>query len=155
MRLRNSAKAVIVSDGRLLVQRNESPSDPEGHWMLLPGGGQRPGETLHDTLVREVREETGYDVEVGPLLWLREYVGRNHEFAHFNAEEHQIEYMFAATVVGGDGRPSEADRWQVDVVWLPAEDITGARLYPMSMRPVFAAYAAGEAAGEVYRGDVN
>ncbi len=155
LRLRNSAKAVIVSDGRLLVTDNRSPQDPEGRWLLLPGGGQRPGETLHEALRREVVEETGYEVAVGPLLWIREYIGSNHEFDLFDAGEHQIEFMFAADIVGGRGEPLEQDRWQVGVEWLSADEIPGARLFPRAMRPAIAAHVAGTAGGPVYHGDVN
>jgi ADP-ribose pyrophosphatase YjhB (NUDIX family) len=155
LRLRNSAKAVIVRDGCLLVTDNRSPQDPEGRWLLLPGGGQRPGETLHEALHREVAEETGYEVAVGPLLWIREYIGSNHEFALFDAGEHQIEFMFAAEIVGGSGEPHEQDRWQVGVAWLSAGEIPGARLFPRAMRPAIAAHVAGTAGSPVYQGDVN
>jgi ADP-ribose pyrophosphatase YjhB (NUDIX family) len=53
---RNSAKAIIVREGRLLVTRN---SDPEGDWYILPGGGQNHSEPLHATLRRECLEEIG------------------------------------------------------------------------------------------------
>ena len=155
LRLRNSAKAVIVRDGRLLVTDNRSPDDPEGRWLLLPGGGQRPGETLSETLCREVLEETGFEVAVGPLLWIREYIGSHHEFALYDAGEHQIEFMFSAEIVGGDGRPVEPDAWQVGVAWLSAGEIPDARLFPRSMRPVIATHVAGLGDGDVYHGDVN
>jgi 8-oxo-dGTP diphosphatase len=154
-RLRNSAKAVIVADGRLLVTDNRSPTDPEGRWLLLPGGGQHPGETLHDALRREVVEETGFEVAVGPLLWIREYIGAHHEFALYASDEHQIEFMFAAEIVGGDGNPIEHDRWQVGTAWLDAHDIPGSRLFPRALRPAIAAHVAGSASGPVYHGDVN
>ena len=155
LRLRNSAKAVVVRDGCLLVQRNSSPQDPEGDWMLLPGGGQEPGEPLVDTVRREVFEETGFEIVVGPLLWIREYIGAHHEFAHFNSEEHQIEFMFGATIVGGGGTPTVADTWQVGVDWLTADQVRTARLYPMSLREVFAAYVESSESAPVYHGDVN
>ncbi|MEI6043322.1 MAG: NUDIX domain-containing protein [Chloroflexota bacterium] len=37
------------------------------HWYL-PGGGLNKGETLVETLRREVREETGLEIEVGPVV---------------------------------------------------------------------------------------
>ena len=54
------AGAVIDDSGRLLaIQREDN-----GHWEP-PGGLVEPGESLIDTLVREVLEETGVHVEPG------------------------------------------------------------------------------------------
>ncbi len=56
------AGAVVRQDGRLLaIQREDN-----GHWEP-PGGLVEPGESLTDTLVREVLEETGVHVAPGPL----------------------------------------------------------------------------------------
>jgi 8-oxo-dGTP diphosphatase len=57
-----SIKGVVIDDGRVLLLLNE-----RGEWDL-PGGRPDPGEDHRAALVREVREEAGYDVEVGALL---------------------------------------------------------------------------------------
>jgi 8-oxo-dGTP pyrophosphatase MutT (NUDIX family) len=57
-----SIKGVVVHDGRVLLLLNE-----RGEWDL-PGGRPDPGEDHHAALTREVREETGLDVEVGAAL---------------------------------------------------------------------------------------
>jgi mutator protein MutT len=58
--------AVIVDDGKVvLVKRRYEPL--AGRWSL-PGGTLEVGETLKAAVIREMREETGLDVEVGPLL---------------------------------------------------------------------------------------
>lgn len=59
--------AVIERDGAFLMTRRASGSHLEGTWEF-PGGKQEPGESLEQSLVREIREELGCGVEVGPVL---------------------------------------------------------------------------------------
>ncbi len=58
---RVAAYAVIEQQGRLLLSWFNGS---EQLWTL-PGGGVEWGETLHEGLIREVYEETGYRVEIG------------------------------------------------------------------------------------------
>jgi 8-oxo-dGTP diphosphatase len=58
--------AVIMSDGKIvLIRRRFEPL--AGRWSL-PGGMLELGETLEVGVAREMREETGLDVEVGPVI---------------------------------------------------------------------------------------
>ncbi len=58
--------AVIVQDGKvLLVKRKHEPL--AGQWSL-PGGAVEVGETLEACLTREMLEETGLEVRVGPVI---------------------------------------------------------------------------------------
>ncbi|GAJ98969.1 MutT/Nudix family protein [Geomicrobium sp. JCM 19055] len=59
MKIRNSAKAIIIDDNCVLLTKNE---DRDGYFYLFPGGGQEHGETLQQTLIRECREEVGKKV---------------------------------------------------------------------------------------------
>lgn len=63
------------ADGRyLLVMRSAAPET--GRWTL-PGGKVEPGESLHEALVREVREETGLWVRVGVEVGVLERAAPN------------------------------------------------------------------------------
>jgi mutator protein MutT len=58
--------AVIVHRGRVvLVRRRQEPL--AGQWSL-PGGAVELGETLEACVAREMLEETGLEVEVGPVI---------------------------------------------------------------------------------------
>jgi ADP-ribose pyrophosphatase YjhB (NUDIX family) len=58
--------AVILREGRVLIVRRANPP-LQGQWSI-PGGALDLGEKLRDGVAREVREETGLEVEVGPVL---------------------------------------------------------------------------------------
>jgi 8-oxo-dGTP diphosphatase len=58
--------AVILRDGQVvIVKRRYEPL--AGRWSL-PGGTLELGETLEAGVIREMREETGLDVDVGPVI---------------------------------------------------------------------------------------
>lgn len=68
--------AIVVNQGRLLmIKRGHEPHT--GLWSI-PGGRVEPGEYLADAVAREVKEETGLDVEVGGLLGILEVPGDPH-----------------------------------------------------------------------------
>ena len=57
---------IIVHEGRVvLVKRRFEPL--AGQWSI-PGGAVETGETLEACLIREMGEETGFVVEVGPVV---------------------------------------------------------------------------------------
>src|SRR5688500_5122957 len=117
VRVRTAAKAVIIRDGHLLAIKCHGH---EGLFYILPGGGQDPGEDLHAALQRECLEEIGVGVDIGQLLYVRDYIGRNHEFIEQEGHVHALELMFACTLRGepaqGGSRP---DDYQTGVEWLP------------------------------------
>jgi 8-oxo-dGTP diphosphatase len=67
--------AIVIDKGALLlVKRDREPA--RGEWSL-PGGRVEVGETLREALVREVREETGIDIDVDGLIGVAERVVRD------------------------------------------------------------------------------
>jgi 8-oxo-dGTP diphosphatase len=76
--IRSAARAVIICNGCLLATKMR---DQRGVYYILPGGGQQPGETMEDAVKRECLEEVGLKVSVLQLLYVREYIGKNHTFS--------------------------------------------------------------------------
>lgn len=56
---------IVVDDKVVLIRRRFEPM--KGHWSL-PGGAVELGETLEECVAREMQEETGLEVEVGPVI---------------------------------------------------------------------------------------
>ena len=67
-----AASGVVINErGEILLHRR---SDNE-YWSI-PGGAMEPGETIRQTAVREIREETGIEVEADRLVVI--YSDPNH-----------------------------------------------------------------------------
>ena len=137
----------------MLLTRNR---DAQGDFYLLPGGGQKMGETLHETVIRETAEETGWLVRPGRLLLVRDYIGANHQFAGEDGDVHQVELMFAAELRGRlkDWEPHR-DAWQTGSEWLPLERLGGVRVYPAALADLLPRLEREGYKGPAYLGDVN
>ena len=91
--------AVVIVEGRvLLAQRGSDPG--HGTWSI-PGGMVELGETLRDAVVREVREETGLEVEPGPVIEVLDRIIRD---ARGNPQYHYVLVDFLCTTVNGTPR---------------------------------------------------
>lgn len=103
------AVGLIARRGRLLIARRPERAMLGGLWEF-PGGKRRPGETLTETVRREVREETGLDVTVGA----KRAVIR-HDYSHFRL----ILHAFDCHASPGRARPLAADA----VRWIPFDQL--------------------------------
>ena len=149
--IRNSAKAIIIRNEYLLTVKNY---DAAGEWYLLPGGGQNLGETLEEALRRECIEEIGIAISVGRLRYIREYIDKNHEFSAHDGDAHQVEFMFECDF--DDTQQLELgtnpDAYQVDIAWLPINEIHKYRIYPKLLRDLLLSEVDND---DTYLGDVN
>jgi 8-oxo-dGTP diphosphatase len=98
-----TSTAIIPFDKNkiLLIKRNTIPF--KGYWAL-PGGRMDPGETIEQTIVREVKEETGLDVAI--VRKIGEYVEKGVK------DEVEYEYYptcFLVKPVGGDIKKQEGE----------------------------------------------
>lgn len=136
MAIRNSSKALLVSEGRILVNRCVSRTGDI--YYDLPGGGQHDFETMEEALVREVLEETGYHVRVLRFVALAEEI--NDYMLHDPAMEayreyaHRAVHIFLAELTGERReKPTEADFQQEESLWLPVREADGLMLFPVQI----------------------
>lgn len=101
LRLGCSAAIFDASGQRVLLMQRED----NGQWCL-PSGGMDPGESVSETIVREVREETG--LEVGVLGLVGVYSSPHVLVQYADGNRFQIVSLcFAAEVLGGELRTTD------------------------------------------------
>ena len=112
--------ALVFENGRvLLVERGQEPLKG---WWSLPGGILETGERLEEGVRREVREETGLDVEV---LGLFEVFERILPDSGGRTEYHYVLLDYLCRPAGGKLRPaSDASR----VMWVSRDELGDYRI---------------------------
>jgi 8-oxo-dGTP diphosphatase len=113
MPTRPAAYAVVVDGDRILLSVGT-----DGSGWQLPGGGMEDGESAEQNVIREVREETGLDVELDGLLGV--------DVRYITAEERisgtgplrSLRIVYRAHVVGGE-LTAEVDGTTSGADWVP------------------------------------
>lgn len=125
---RLGAYAVVVREGHVLLALWNEPEIPT--WTL-PGGGVELHEALEDGAVREVREETGYDVALGRLLGVDIRVTPpERRFVASDRWQKNVRVVFEATVTGGE-LAAEVDGTTDEARWIPLADVPGLPREPL------------------------
>ncbi len=121
-RLVPAASTVVVdSEGGLLMAKRT-----DNELWTIPGGGMKPGETIAEAAVREVKEETGIDVEVVALIGI--YTNPQHVVEYSDAEvRQQFSVCFACRPMSGT--PATSDETS-EVGYFTPDEIEGMDVHP-------------------------
>lgn len=124
---RVGVSAVIVRDDAILLVAFD---DENGYHFNLPGGGVEPGESLHEALKWEVREETDAEVEIGRLLLVGEYVPARHNNKY--GPKPTLRFFFECRLTSNSEPrlPATPDPNEVDVCWVVLTAFANAPLLP-------------------------
>jgi 8-oxo-dGTP diphosphatase len=125
--LRVAAYGVVVDGDRMLL----------AHWVeggmrawTLPGGGIDPGEDPADAVVREVAEETGYDVVVDELLGIESVVvPAEQRLVAGEPAQHQLRIIYRVHIVGGSLR-DEVGGTTDTAAWFALDDVESLERVP-------------------------
>ena len=131
---RVAAYAVIVDDSggadgadgaggteRILLTWYNGEGSHDPGWSL-PGGGVDYDETLEQAVVREVREEAGYDVVVGAPMTTQAWGHRNGT-SRSDKPYKAVKVLFAATITGGELGTLEVGGSTDFAEWVPLADL--------------------------------
>lgn len=121
MAIRQRVSLYFVQDDRLLLMYRWKNGRS---FHVLPGGGVEPGETLLEAALREAKEETNYDIVLGPRLWVREFGETHREYAYLVTE------FSGKLALGGPELARQAPDNQHIFQWIPLEEIPELDLYP-------------------------
>lgn len=125
--IRVRAGGIIIKDNAiLLVEFN----DEKGLHYNFPAGGTEPDESVIEAVQREVKEEAGVDVKVGPLAFVYEYTPHLND--HYFGPVHSLSMLFECEIIGDQQprMPDKPDPNQTDVKWIPLTQLNNIVLYP-------------------------
>ncbi len=123
-KIRNSAKALIIKDGKMLASKINDNGDI---FYIMPGGGQESEETLEEAVRREVKEEFGLIVEPKTLEFVIEGVT--------GESFHRVDLVFLCEYIKEIPDAEIAgDYNQIGFDWLPIENLMNEPLYPSKLR---------------------
>lgn len=105
-----AVKAIILKDGRFLALHR---SDAKGSWFDLPGGRMEFGESAEETVIREVREETGLTIEPIRILDTWNNV----------REDYQVTGIFYLCIVSSDNTVCLSDEHD-EYIWIDVNNLS-------------------------------
>jgi 8-oxo-dGTP diphosphatase len=125
---RVAVSAVIINDaGQVLVSRRV-----DNGWFNLPGGGVEPNESIGEGLIREVREETSLEIEIGRLIGV-----------YSKPQKCEVVLTFEARVLDGTPQPSDEADYHT---WIDHEALDTIKLLPKHRERIEDAFHMGPAA---------
>jgi len=133
MSIRSTSKAIIVHDGKVLLNRCQDRKN--GDYYSLPGGGQNKYETFTDALIRECREETGYVITSIRFAALCEEICCDLDLRENRPEyAHKVYHIFLCSLSDDpQGVPTEKDGMQLYSEWIEMDRLQELRLLPTAV----------------------
>jgi len=131
--IRHRIAGIYAKAGKILLVKHRKAGR---EYYLLPGGGQEVGESAHEALVREWREELSLDVQVGEFLFCGESVPHEPKRTQVFQIVFKIEHIEGEIEVHREGALAGFD-------WIPINAIHEVAFFPDCL-PQVKAFCRGE-----------
>lgn len=134
MAIRVGIKALIVRDGRILL--NRCRRGDKFTYYTLPGGGQRQYESVMQALEREIREETGLSIRPIHMAAMCEEITTDLKSRAQSPDyTHRLTLIFAAKPLDDvSAAPEHPDSEMQCSEWVALEQADELNLYPRPLR---------------------
>jgi 8-oxo-dGTP diphosphatase len=140
MKLRVRVAGLLVNEKNEILLVMDKDDTNNGFWWGPPGGGLEDADgSLIECLKREIREETGLTVDIGRLIFVREY--RQKSIA-----THHVEFFFEVYNAQGHihdlnrDKPPLGDDLRRFAQWMSLKDLQEITVYPVELRDKFWEY---------------
>ena len=126
MNHRISAGVFVEHGDRILLVRHVRPGRYD--FWVAPGGGTQGAEELAEAACREVFEETGLVVRVGPMIYVEEF---------HSPETRHCKFWFKGAHISGElstAAPEAKAEYIVEAAWLTRSELEGREVFPDVLR---------------------
>jgi ADP-ribose pyrophosphatase YjhB (NUDIX family) len=137
MKLRVRAAGILVNDKDQILLVMDKLDSGDGFWWGPPGGGmEEDDESIEHCLKREIFEETGLKVDVGRLIYVREY-------RQTGINTHHIEFFFEVFNAQGRMHDLSADKPPIGAdprrfaQWMSCDDLQNITVFPAELKNGF------------------
>lgn len=121
---RISAGAVVIENNCILLVRSKNAR--EGNYFVAPGGGVIGDESIFETVIREVREETGLEVKPTKILFVEDLLSRQHRI---------VKIWFLCQHIGGQLKNTQEalEEGICEIGWYSCEQLQNKVVYPTGL----------------------
>ncbi len=131
---------MVVREGRVLLMHRWNAGK---EYYVFPGGGVEDGETIPEAVVREIREETTVEIQVGKLLY------------HLVYDDDSEQHFFLCEYVSGEPKPGDGPEFtnldssnRYSPEWMDIRKLPETLVYPLEVCDWFVVdFAEGLTAG--------
>lgn len=128
--IRPLARGVIVDEDRVLLAVTQTT----GAAFQCPGGEPLLGEAITAAVARHTREQTGYEVDPGEVLWVRETRAADDRPSNGRSKDHVVEFFYGCTPRGAlVAAPHVGGSRQVGGEWVVRDRLAELNFLPRSL----------------------
>lgn len=125
-----SVRAIIIKDNKVLISRD---AEDANRWDIV-GGRLHIGETAKECLEREVEEELGVKIEIGPLIYTEQFIQTRTGDKHFLL-------AFLAHLKNPENNFNFSDGEIAEVKWITKEELNQQEIYANNLHALEAYFA--------------